>query len=351
MAADSDQERTEEATLSRREDFRKRGQVAQTRELASVMTLFGGILLILVGSKFFYNHIALVFERTLNADFRDDNLLPIITFAYTQAFYLVIPAFLVFGVFSFFSTVLQIGFLNNEEALKFDFNKINPLTGLGRMFSLRSVVEGIKAVGKVCLVIAVVYLIVQKELTLLPATMQMSSEAMMVLLGSVSVKMLGGAGAMMLVIAAFDYGYQRFDLENKMKMTKQEVKEEHKTREGDPMIKARIRRIQREMAQKRMMADVPKADVIITNPTHIAIALIYNSETPAPKVIAKGADAIAEKIKLIARENNIPVIENKPLARAIFKTIDIGQIIPRELYQAVAEVLSYVFRLKKRKKV
>ena len=133
-----------------------------------------------------------------------------------------------------------------------------------------------------------------------------------------------------------------------MRMTKQEVKEEHKSREGDPMIKARIRKIQREMSQKRMMEDVPKADVIITNPTHIAVALRYDETMIAPKIIAKGGDLIAEKIKKIAREHNIPVVENKPLARAIFKTLEIGQSIPRELYTAVAEVLTYVFKLRRR---
>ncbi len=140
-------------------------------------------------------------------------------------------------------------------------------------------------------------------------------------------------------------------MERKMRMTKQEVREEHKTREGDPLIKSRIRRLQREMSNKRMMEQVPKADVIITNPTHIAVALQYNGEKMvAPKLIAKGADLMAEKIKKLAREKNIPIVENKPLARTIYKTLKIGQIIPRELYKAVAEVLSYVYKLKGRNK-
>jgi flagellar biosynthetic protein FlhB len=154
----------------------------------------------------------------------------------------------------------------------------------------------------------------------------------------------------MLVIAGADYFYQRWDLEKKMMMTKQEVKEEHKQREGDPMIKSRIRRIQREMASKRMMADVPTADVVITNPTHIAVVLKYSDNLPAPQIVAMGADLIAEKIKEIARENNIPIVENKPLARTIFKTLKIGQVIPRELFVAVAEVLSYVYRLRRKKR-
>jgi flagellar biosynthetic protein FlhB len=144
--------------------------------------------------------------------------------------------------------------------------------------------------------------------------------------------------------------FQKWDLEKKMKMTKQEVKEEHKSREGDPMIKARIRRIQREMANKRMMADVPKADVIVTNPTHIAVALRYVAgEMAAPKIVAMGAGAIAEKIKALAKQHNVPVVENKPLARTMYKTLKIGQTIPRELFTAVAEVLSYVYRLRRKR--
>jgi flagellar biosynthetic protein FlhB len=153
----------------------------------------------------------------------------------------------------------------------------------------------------------------------------------------------------MLVLSAADYFYQRWDLEKEMKMTKQEIKEEIKSREGDPMIRARIKRIQREMASKRMMEDVPKADVIVTNPTHIAVALKYDDTMVAPTVIAKGADLIAEKIREMAREFNIPIIENKPLARSMFKTLKIGQTIPKELYTAVAEVLSYVYKLRRKK--
>ncbi|HND85352.1 MAG TPA: EscU/YscU/HrcU family type III secretion system export apparatus switch protein, partial [Pseudobdellovibrionaceae bacterium] len=167
-------------------------------------------------------------------------------------------------------------------------------------------------------------------------------------IGKVVFKLLMGIGIAMTVIAAADYFFQKWDLEKKMMMTKQQVKEEVKQREGDPMIRARVRRIQREMANKRMMEQVPKADVIITNPTHIAVALQYNEGLAAPKLIAKGADLLAEKIKEIAREHHVPIVENKPLARTIFKTMKIGQVIPRELFVAVAEVLSYVYKLKKK---
>jgi flagellar biosynthetic protein FlhB len=168
-------------------------------------------------------------------------------------------------------------------------------------------------------------------------------------LGEVTFNLLSGVGVFVGVLAGLDFLFQRWDLEKQMRMTKQEVKEEHKSREGDPLVRARIRRVQREMATRRMMDEVPKADVVITNPTHIAVALRYSETMVAPTIVAKGAGAIAEKIKQVARDKGIPVVENKPLARTIFKTLEIGQAIPRELYTAVAEVLSYVFRLKKKK--
>jgi flagellar biosynthetic protein FlhB len=169
-------------------------------------------------------------------------------------------------------------------------------------------------------------------------------------LGTLAIKLFTTVGFTILGLALLDYFFQRWDLEKQMMMTKQEIKEENKQREGDPMIKARIRRIQRDVAQRRMMEKVPKADVIVTNPTHIAIALKYDDTLPAPQVIAKGADLIAEKIKSIAREHNIPIVENKPLARTIFKTLKIGQVVPRDLFVAVAEVLAYVFKLKRKRK-
>jgi flagellar biosynthetic protein FlhB len=351
-SGDSDQEKTEDATPARREEFRKKGQVAQSKELASVLTLFGAVLVIWMLSASQFESMREIFDASFGGrmveNVRSDNIIPAATFAFKKAFMIVLPPFAIFFVFGFLSNVLQIGFLQNEEALKFDLQKIDPMQGLKRLFSMKSVVEGVKAVFKVLLVMGVVAMVFKEEITTIPAMMQMSIPMAMAYIGDITLKVLGGVGFLMLVISGMDYAFQRYQLEQQMRMSKQEIKEEYKTREGDPLVKSRIRRIQREMAQKRMMADVPKADVIITNPTHIAIALKYDGSTPAPQLIAKGANKVAERIKEIAREHNIPVVENKPLARTIFKTLEIGNVIPRELYQAVAEVLSYVFRLKKR---
>jgi flagellar biosynthesis protein FlhB len=179
--------------------------------------------------------------------------------------------------------------------------------------------------------------------------MTYSVEQILVYVGGVVFKLFFALGLITIGLAAADYFFQRWDLERQMMMTKQEIKEEVKQREGDPLIRQRIRRTQRDLANKRMMDDVKKADVIVTNPTHIAVALQYGANLPAPKLVAKGADLIAEKIRNLAREHNIPIVENKPLARTIYKTMKIGQVIPRELFVAVAEVLSYVYKLKKKK--
>lgn len=348
-----DQEKTEEATQQRREDFRKRGQVAQTRELASVLALLGSATLLWALGRFSLQQVSELITYTLGPNLvnavRTNEFAPVVFFVLKKMVFLAGPVIVMLLLLSIISTVVQVGLLYNEEAFDFNLDKINPLNGLKRVFSLKSVVEGGKALIKLVFVVATVYWLVKDEMQVLPRLSSLSVEQIMTYTGSLTVKLLAGLGIFMAVIAAADYFFQRYDLEKQMRMSKQEIKEEHKSREGDPMIKARIRRIQREMANKRMMKDVPKADVIVTNPTHIACALMYDPETmAAPRLVAKGSGHIAEKIKEIARENGVPVMENKPLARAIFKTLKIGHTVPRELFTAVAQVLSYVYRLKRK---
>jgi flagellar biosynthetic protein FlhB len=272
-----------------------------------------------------------------------------IKFATIKSAMIVAPLGAILWLVNVMSTVVQVGFLQNEEAMKFDLTKIDPVQGFKRVFSLKSVFEGFKALVKISLVSIIVYLIIKNEVQIMPQLVTYDVQSLLVYIGMLMVKLLGWVGLVMLALALTDYLFQRWQLEKEMRMTKQEVKEEIKSREGDPLIRARIRKLQREMANRRMMEDVKKADVIITNPTHIAVALVYSKNMIAPKLIAKGADEVAERIKKIAKEFKIPIIENKPLARTIFKTLKIGQTIPRELYTAVAEVLSYIFRLKNKR--
>lgn len=353
MAEQSDNEKTEDPTPQRREDFRKRGQVAQSKEIGSVFILFATAITIWFLGRYFLQQVYEIFTRSftdyLIISARDGDWQTAAKFSALKAIQVVGPLAVITWLMGVASTVVQIGFLNNEEALKFDPNRINPVEGFKRIFSLRALMEGMKAVLKVSIVTAIVVMVFNAEIMTLPKLVTYEVEQLMIYIGHILLKLLGGTGAFMIALATFDFFFQKWDLEQKMRMTKQEVKEELKQREGDPLVRARIRKLQRELANRRMMSDVKKADVIITNPTHIAIALMYSATLVAPKLIAKGAGEIAEKIKAVAKENNIPVVENKPLARTMFKTLKIGQLIPRELYNAVAEVLSYVYKLKKKR--
>lgn len=351
--SDDQGEKTEQATDTRREEFRKQGQVAHTRELGSAAVLLVAAGCVYALGRFFFQNMFEVFNYTFGQDMvkliREGNPMEAVAFCAGKTAILIAPVMGVAGVIGAASSILQIGFMQVEDALSPNFNKINPLEGFKKIFSLRALVEGIKSFLKMLAVGTIVYFLLRGEVAKIPYLLTYSVEQTLVYCGGIVVRLLGGIGAMMIVLAAADYFFQRWDLEKKMMMTKEEVKQESKQREGDPMIKGRIRRIQREMASKRMMEAIPKADVVITNPTHIAVVLKYGENLPAPQIVAKGADAVAERIKELAREHNVPIVENKPLARTIYKTLKIGQVIPRELFVAVAEVLSYVYRLKKKK--
>jgi flagellar biosynthetic protein FlhB len=351
---ENDSEKTEEPTAQRREDFRKQGQVAQTKELSTVLMLFGATLLIWLLGRYFFGQLAELFTKSYG-DFiltaaRSGDYKIAMLFAGQKIVNVVLPVFGLVFVIGISASLFQIGFLSTSETISPNFEKINPINGLKRLFSLHSVVEGLKALLKVCIIAFVVYTIIKSEILKSPFMINYTIEQLSHYFGDISFRLIFGVAIAMTFLALFDYGFQRWELEKKMRMTKQEIKEEVKTREGDPHIKARIRRIQRELASKRMMTQVPKADVIITNPTHLSVALKYDANLPAPQVIAKGAGAVALRIRELAKEHDIPIVENKPLARTIFKTLKIGQVIPRELFNAVAEVLAYVYKLKRKRR-
>jgi len=353
--ADEANEKTEEATQQRRDEFRKRGQVAQSKEVATLLVLASVALTFLGMSSFMFDQFKDIFTSTfsdfivsggLTGSFSQAGL-----YAIKKSLFILAPILIITFIVSIASTLFQVGIVFNEEAMQFKPDRINPINGAKRIFSLRSLVDGAKATFKVTLIALIVYMIVKSEIQNIGVLVEFSVAQIMIYFGEITLKLFGAVCIFMAALALFDFTYQRFEMEKEMRMSKEEIKQENKNREGDPLIKARIRRVQREMATKRMMSDVPMADVIITNPTHIAIALKYEVGSPAPKVIAKGADIVAAKIRDIAKEYKIPIVENKPLARAIYKTIKIGEWIPRELFKAVAEVLAYVYRLKKRRNV
>lgn len=355
MAESQQGEKTEEPTQQRREDFRKRGQVAQTKELSSVFILLTSALMLWALARFFGSQVFDLFDKSLTDHLasasKAEGSLAALQFVGEKFVLLVLPCFAVLWVMSAISSLVQVGFLNNEEALELKFERLNPVEGFFRIFSLKNLVEGVKSILKLIVVALVTYFILKGEINAIPKLMDSSVLDIMIYCGRVTLHLFVALGIVLLVISGMDYFFQWWELEKEMKMTKQEVKEELKSREGDPLNRSRMRRLQRELANRRMMEDVKTADVIVTNPTHLAVALKYDpTKAPAPRVVAKGAGVVAEKIRELAKELRIPIVENKPLARTMFKSLKIGQVIPRELYAAVAEVLAFVFRLKRRRK-
>jgi flagellar biosynthetic protein FlhB len=244
---------------------------------------------------------------------------------------------------------IQVGSLFSVELIKPDFSKINIFKGLKRLFSIQSWVEMLKSLLKLVIIGYVAYSTIAGELKeILPLTDQ-ELPAIFAYISRVSFNIFIKSTLVMALLAGLDYLFQRLQHEKKLRMTHQELKEEFKQTEGDPLIKSRVRSLQREMARRRMMAEVPKADVVITNPTHLAVALVYRQEKMiAPQVVAKGAGWIAEKIKETARNHGVPIVENKPLAQVLYKTVELGQGIPSSLYQMVADLLAHVYRMKNR---
>jgi len=346
----STEDRTETATSFRREEFRNQGTVAMSRELLSVAVMMAVALSLYSFVSIFlreFQAMALKFFGFGKPEFTRDSFLDLRVDMFHHWGWMALPVMGVTIVAGFLACVAQVGFHVTTEPLSPNWERLNPVAGFQRIFSWQGTAEGLKAMIKLAVVSLVVYSFVKNQAPGIGNYLTMTlPEGVSLTLNTVGRLFLTILGTL-LCMAAFDYGFQRFQLEKQMRMTKREAKEEFKLREGDPLIKSRIRSIQRRMAGRRMMEAVPKADVVVTNPTHLAVALQYDVQTMhAPKVIAKGAGVLAAKIKELARFHRIPVVENKPLARAIYKEIEINQYVPRELYKAVAEVLAYVYRLK-----
>jgi flagellar biosynthetic protein FlhB len=344
-------EKTEAPSAKRRADFRKKGQVAQSKEVQTA-----GLFTVVLLFWFFYMPVfwsnisellTSIWKNPHVFDGSPSKVFSLTIFITQEMAYLLLPLFALVLIIGFFSSVFQIGWLFTTQPLTPDLTKLDPVKGLGRMFSLRSLVDLLKSILKVALIGWVAYSTVFdhfKEALILVDT---SPNEAVLFLGRVAILILAKVCGLLILIAAIDFLYTKHEMEEKMKMTKQEIKEEYKETEGDPFIKSQIRRIQQEMAQKRMMADVPDADVVITNPTHISVAIKYDTQSmDAPVILAKGADHIAMRIREIARENEIPIIENPPVARLLHK-MDLGSTIPEEMFKAVAEILAHVYSLKK----
>ncbi len=355
MAEPNFGERTEQATGKRRADARKKGRVAKSREIPSAMVMLAGLSILFVLSSYIFRQLAGVMTDLLRKPPAALSLTPseirdMSGEMLWSVFLILGPVLVVIVAIAVLSNFVQVGPLFSMETIRPQFGRLNPLKGFSRMFSRHAAVELIKSLGKLFVIGYVAYSTIQNEILDILELTDQDTGRILYYISSIAFRIALKTFLVILVLAGLDYAFQRWDYEKSLRMTKREVQDEFKQTEGDPLIKSRIRSIQREMARRRMMAEVPKADVIITNPTHLAVALVYkSSEMSAPRVVAKGAGLIAAKIKELAREHRVPMVENKPLAQILYKTVDLGQMIPTTLYHMVADILALVYRLKQKK--
>ncbi len=349
-------EKTEPATQKKLDDARKKGQVAKSREITNGLELLALFLIL----KFWVGHMGIQFLDIFNNVYNKipelvmfrEGMMPerdisiIFRHMALQVLLIIAPILVVAFLIAFVTDVAQVKWKPTLEPMKPKFSKLNPLKGFKKFFSLNALVELVKSIAKIGLILYICYSYLKDKwamlLNLYDVTLMQALQ-----LAAETVTDLGIRIALLYMVIAFaDFAYQKIKFKNDMKMTKQEIKEEYKQQEGDPQIKGKIRQKMRESSMRRMMQDLPQADVVITNPTHYAVAIKYDPKVAdAPLVIAKGEDYLAARIKEAAREHHIEIVENKPLARMLYANVDIGQAVPPELYQAVAEVLAFVYQL------
>jgi flagellar biosynthetic protein FlhB len=348
---DSDQ-KTEQPSQRKLSSARQRGQVIQSREVNNLFMLGTGAVIVLLLSPSLARRLTVTLARFLDPA----SLLSsggVLWEAVWRLFGEIAGAFvlplLLIVVAAAAGSVMQTGLVLATEKIGFDMERLSPIAGFKRLFSVRAALEFLKGLAKFAVVMGLVGVLLRPEIGTLETLTSAAPAALTADIYRLLIKITVGVLVLVALLALLDYGYQRVSFMRSMRMSKQEVKEEHKQSEGDPMVKARLRQIRMERARKRMMAAVPGASVVVTNPTHFAVALKYEmGEKGAPKVVAKGADLIAQKIREIAEENDVPLVENPPLARALYANVEIDHEIPPEHFRAVAEIINYVFRLRRK---
>ena len=346
-------EKSEAPTPRRREEARQRGQVARSHEISSVAVLFVGLMALnYTGGQLLAQYQSAAYESFRQIEVRDprpDALLALAASMVSGAAMALIPLVASAMVVGVAVNLVQVGPLVSLHPVKPDFSRINPLQGFQRLFSARALVELAKAAVKLGVTGFIAFQVVRERYESVIALQAASPQGTLATMGSLMMEIGVKCGLGLLVMAAADYLYQRHTHESGLRMSREDLKEEMRHSEGDPLLKGKIRQMQRQMASRRMMAAVPHSDVVVTNPTHFAVALEYKPEhMHAPVVTAKGQLLVAEKIKELAKENRVPVVENAPLARALHRSVEIGAAVPPELYQAVAEVLAFIYSLRER---
>lgn len=350
MAGDSG-EKTEKATPKKRRDQRKEGNVFQSKDVVTVVSLFGSFYILkLLFPKiyetvraFMIDFIGFAGTVTDTSQGKINEIGMMVVMAIVQT---ILPLLLVTGALAVIATGVQTKFLVSGKSVRPQFNRLNPISGIKKLFSLQNMVELIKSILKIIILIAVIYNIIIDDMVQVVRTMDMDITLSGAYMLQMVMTLVLRICIAFLAIAALDFLYQWWEYERKLKMSKQEVKEEFKQTEGNPEIKSRIRNIQNQRARERMMQAVPNADVVIRNPTHFAVALKYDADSyGAPIVLAKGQDELALRIVRVAEESGVAVVENPPLARGIYASTNLSQEIPQEFYGAVAEVLVYVYKM------
>ena len=357
MAEENKDSKTEEATTKRIRETEEKGQFANSKEMTSMFILMSAILAFsIVGAQSTQRMMEawrFIIRESSVIQITTEELLRLFKWVGGQVFDILGPILLTFMATGIIANLIQTrGLKFSLHPLKPNFGKFNPIKGLSRLFSKNSFSELLKSLFKIAVLGFIGFITIRGRFDQIPGLGKLSVSQTLSFMGEVTLEIMIKAFLFMVLLAVIDYAFQIFQHAEGMKMTKQEVKQERKETEGDPQVKQRTRNVQLEMARRRMMTAVPDADVVVTNPTHIAVALKYDQEKyDAPIVVAKGMGLVATRIREIARENDIPLVEDKPLARTLNKTVEIGQLVPASLYKAIAEILAYVYELKRKSMV
>ena len=350
--AASSEDRTEEATPERRDEFRERGQVVMSRELTSVFVLVACVIMLGAGTPAYLKALSKLmvasFESLATRRIDASNIIAFSNDNWLMLLKLIVPFFLVTSAVAISLTLAQTRLNWSWERLTPDFSRLEPFSGIARIFTFQTVLELLKSIAKMVAVATVAYLILRSEWVRVPELMNYPMNSTWIYWGGITKMLFWSVAGFLLIIAGIDYLWNFFSIERKMRMTKQEVKEDFKRREVDQNVKAKMRRMQRDFAARKTIAVTKTATVLITNPTHYAIALRYEMGDRAPILVAKGIDFLALNMREAAKESQIPIIENRPLARELYATVKEGEEIPDKFYKTVAEIIRYVFRLKGR---
>lgn len=348
--SDTDEEKTEDPTPRRREEAREEGNVPRSQDLSGAFVLLAAVLFFAFWGEWFVDRllsrIRWIYGQAMLTEGDPDTIILLLKDMNLFIMELLFPLLVGVFVFGLLGTIVQFGFIWAPGVMSPDFSQMNPIQGLQRIFSLKGLVRLLMSLGKVAVISAVLWFTLNDELGIMLGLISMSVEEIARYMADTTLMLAVRFVLALIVLSLLDFAYQKWQHEQDLKMTKKEVEEETKRMEGDPEIQKRMKEIQKDMAEQRMMSDVPEADVVVTNPTEYAVALTYETEVmAAPKVVAKGKDQIADNIRKVASEHHVPIVERPPLARALFQTTEIGEEIPEDLFEAVAEVLAYVHQL------